>query len=488
MGWMGVTLAFVAPWLAGTIWLRLLIGQPSSGAWSLALGYGYLLGMLGAVAMLYLLSPLGLQMGFWLSGLLLALAAGLGVRRWLLSAKARPIVRACGAEQAGVWAKALTALVLAWLVLRLLGLAAEVWWQPLFPWDAWTTWFARARVWSETGELVAFVSAEDWLRDPSGQAYSIAASAYPKTVSLLALWPTLGYGAWNETAAKLPWLACFLALGLGFYGQARWWGATRLTSLISVWLLLSMPLLDTHVALAGYADLWMAAILGLSAIALVQWSREADPRQAALAVALAVCFPLIKTEGAVWVGLLLPAVLAARLGVRAFVLLLLVIGGLCALPFVVGGVELRIPWLGVLEVSASTLQIPFLGRFELGFHDSWAAVVKNLFVFGNWHLLAYAMIPAVLFGLVKAYEDGASRWLRVELVLVVGSLLALFVLFFFTGAYRWAEQSTSLARLVLHFMPIYVFYLLTLWVGFLRPASEAKTLAMTEAEAQRLSV
>ncbi len=46
---------------------------------------------------------------------------------------------------------------------------------------------------------------------------------------------------------------------------------------------------------------------------------------------------------------------------------------------------------------------------------------------------------------------------------MLGSLIMLFFLFFFTDAYRWAVQSTSTARLMLHFMPAYAFYMLSLW-------------------------
>ena len=57
----------------------------------------------------------------------------------------------------------------------------------------------------------------------------------------------------------------------------------------------------------------------------------------------------------------------------------------------------------------------------------------------------------------------AERWLRAELVFVAASLLALFVLFFLTDAQRWAEQYTSINRVFLHFVPAFLFFVLTVF-------------------------
>ncbi len=460
MGWFGVCLAIVLPWLAGVVALKQAWRGNATGTWPLVLGYGYLLGLFAAALMLYLTAPLGLRAGAWLTMLVFVGAIWLGlwrIRRSPLAGAVRqspPLPR---------WQSVVVVLLLCWLAVRVIGLALEVWWQPLFPWDAWTTWSVRARLWSETGQLLPFVSAADWLNDTSGQAHTLNAWTYPKAVSLFALWPTLVYGEWNETAANLPWLGCFIALGLGFYGQARTWGATPLTSTVFLWLLLSLPLLNAHVALAGYADLWLAATFGLSAIACVQWSRTGDRRQGVLALVLALCCPFIKLEGTVWIVLLIAALLAARLSGRWPILLLGAAIGSVILVIITGGATFMLPGFGRFELTASLIQVPLIGRFELGFHDSWRPMLNTLFIDGNWHLFAYALMAASFYGMFRVFGAKDVGWLRAELTLVLGSLLMLFVLFFFTDAYRWAVQSTSSARLMLHFMPLYVFYLLSLW-------------------------
>lgn len=464
MLWWGVGLALGLPWLAAVLWLRALWREPAAGEWSLLLGYGYLLGMLGATLSLRLLDGLGLTLGVGGPLLLFALLALAGGRRlWQRRSIRQNRDADTAPERFPLWYWLLFALLLLWLGARLIGLALEVWWQPLLPWDAWTTWAVRARVWTELQQLAPFVAPQDWLAAPTGNAHTIAAWKYPTTVSLLALWSALAYGGWNETAANLPWLGCGLALALGFYGQARHWGAAPLTSLVALWLLLSLPLLDTHLALAGYADLWLATALGLATIAFLHWTRDGDWRQGMLALTLALACPFIKQEGAVWLLLFVPALIAARVHGRWLAALLaglIVAGGLA---WRSGGVTFDIPGIGILQVTPTLIEVPALGRFALSYHDSWDAVWRNLFVYGNWHLFAYLLVLALGGGLVAAFRRGAPSWLRAGTAFAVSSLIALFILFFLTDAQLWAANSTSINRVFLQFVPAWIFWMLTLW-------------------------
>lgn len=469
MEWWRVGLALGLPWLAGVLWLRALWRDAPAGIWPMALGYGGVLGLLAVTLLLRVQAAVGLPLNF--AGpitvlTLLALAGGwLAWRRLWCDPEANPDASSNGIHWRGqkLWRLALFVVLLLWLGWRLVDLAQEIWWHPLYPWDAWTTWTVRPRVWSEWHQLLPFVDPRRWLADTTGSVYTIDAWTYPYTVPLLALWPTLAYGAWNETAANLPWLGVVLALGLGFYGQARLWGVAPLTALIFTWLLLSLPLLDTHVALAGYADLWLATVFGLAVIAFFQWVRDGDRRQGWLALLLALACPSIKLEGMVWLLLFPPALLAARL--RGWWLLALA-GVVLALGWVwwlTGGVEFNIPGLGEFRLTPELIQVPYLGRFALGYRGSWDPVMMNFLVLVNWHLLGYLMLLATGVAVVSVFKRGAARWQRAGLVFVVTSLLALFVLFFLTDAQRWAEQYTSINRVFLEFVPAFLFWVLTVF-------------------------
>ena len=467
MEWWGVGLALGVPWLAGALWLRALWGEAPAGIWPLALGYGYLLGLLVATVLLRTQAMFGLPVGFWGPFAVMALLAlAGGWLSWRRTAPPGPLSMngEGGAKTKLGWSRLLWALLLIWLGLRLAGLALEVWWRPLYPWDAWTTWMVRPKVWAELQHLVPFVAPSHWLADPTGSAYAIEAWAYPHTVPLLALWPTLAYGAWNETAAHLPWLGCAVALGLGFYGQARRWGVSALTALIFTWLLLSLPLLNSHVALAGYADLWMTAVFGLAAIAFFQWARDGDRRQGLLALLMALAGPLVKVEGAVWLLLFIPALLVARLRWPWLLAAALAAAALGLGWWLAGGVVFSIPGLGEFHFTPELIQAPYVGRFGLGYRGSWDPVVMNFFVLANWHLLGYLLVLTAGVALALAVRRGAERWRWAQATFVASSLLALFVLFFLTDAQLWAEQYTSINRVVLEFVPAWLFCVLTVWV------------------------
>jgi hypothetical protein len=462
-GW-SLGLALLLPWMAMALSLRWAWMEPAPGRWPMLLGYGYLLGMIGIAGLLWLQGTLGWPLGggmpLTVSGLLL-LAALVLQYRWR-SRDGIAVTRESG--EFNLWQGLVFALILAGVIARWVGLALEVWWQPLFPWDAWTTWGARAKVWSELQTLAPFVSPEAWLADTTGTFHTIGAWGYPATISLVAAWPTLVLGTWNETAANLPWLGVPLALGLGFYGQARIWGASSLTALVFVWLVLSMPLLNTHVALAGYADVWMATAYGLALMAFLQWVRTGDKRQGWLAILLMLVCVAIKREGLVWAALFIPALLAARLGKFSLLILGGVLVALGGLLWVLGGLAFEVPGLGVIRLSAELIQLPFIGEMRLENHAPWEPVLRQYFLYSNWHLFSYLVLCSLVAACVGIWRDPEKAWQRAGLAWALGSLAALYFLFFWTDAYLWAVKATSINRLLLHFMPALMFWSMTVWL------------------------
>lgn len=409
MGWWGVALALALPWLAGTLWLRLLWSDPAPGRWPILIAYGYVLGVLGAAWLLGILGRLGLDLYSHAPLLLIAILTAIPAR--LLQRRHRPAHHSLdhrAAEQAGLWERAALILLLAWLGVRLAGLALEVWWHPLFPWDAWTTWGLRARVWSELGQLIPFSSPQDWLADTTETLQTIPAWSYPLTISLVAAWPTLAFGQWNETVANLPWLLCALALALGLYGQSRRWGASPLTALVFVWLLMSLPMLGTHVALAGYADLWLATLLGFAFMSFLHWVRAADEGQGLLALLAMMGCLSIKEEGAIWVVLFVPAMLACRLPGRLLGQLAAALGLLGIMLWIAISLGIEIPLSGSLERIALT----HLPNFRIADLSNWRPIAHDLFLYGNWHILGYLLVLALGWSLVTAVRGHTAPWQR----------------------------------------------------------------------------
>lgn len=434
--------ALLLPWLLGLCWLFPL--RRNVPLW---LGYGYLLGIMITTLVMQLEAASGWPLDFTLLVASIALLTLLGL---VLTRNLAPATVGYPAAALGHGARWLGGLLVVLLLVRYAGLGYELWLRPLTPWDSWTIWGLRARAWSGLGHLVPFVSPQQWLHAPNAGVYTVAAWGYPSAVSLIQTWMVLAWGSWHAGIANLPWLLCVLALALGFYGQARCAGLGPLGALLGIYLLLSLPLLNTHVALAGYADLWLATAYGLAAMALVQWLAGASGWQLVLALLLGLVCLLLKVEGVVWVALLLPLLLLRLPGrwplVAGIVLLALFIGWYSS-----GGVE----W-GPVILTPQQVALPYVGHFTFRYTNSWATLGDNLLLQSSWHLLWYWVPLGLVLGLPRILRD---RQVAATALLIILGLAMLFVLFFLTGAEVWARRGTSINRLFLHLAPVAVFFL-----------------------------
>lgn len=463
----GLLLAVIAlllPWAALALWLRLLWPVPEPGRWPLVLGYGYLFAMAGMTLVLRLQAALGFKLSSWplLTACAVLIVAALLLMRRRLSTT--PDSSLLATRTYPVWHWLVFGGLLLWLGLRAVDLALEVWWQPLYPWDAWTTWAVRARVWSELRELVPFVSGDVWLAHPEDRLYTIDAWAYPPAVSLIAAWPNLAMGGWNEMASNLPWLGAGLALGLGLYGQAYLWGASPLWALITLWLALSLPILQTQIALAGYADIWVALALALGLMAFLQWTRGGDWRQGLLALLALLAGALMKREGLVWALLFIPALAVARL--RGLILLAATAFLLGVLVWIGsrGGLGIEVSGFGSVWLGFDRIVIPGLPSFTYQYHDVWEPVLRHTLVYSNWHLFPYLLVLALAAAAFATLRIGSAGWHRAGLVWALTSLGAVYLLFFWTDAYLWAVQATSFNRILLQFAPALTFWMMMVWL------------------------
>lgn len=449
-------LAILMPWVLGILWVRMAWpGRPPGGV-AAVLGYGYLVGVLALALVMLAVDSLGLAQDFWTSLVIMGLLGGGGA--WLTRTLGwypfLPFSPGEGWYQP-TWRRAAAGLLILLLVLQFFGLALEIVWRPLFPWDAWMNWAPKARVWLEQGHLVPFVAPEDWVAAADPEVYTLGAWHYPPLVPLVQLWMAMALGYWDESLINLPWWFCGVALVLACYGQARALGASRLFAVVLVYVLASMPFLGTHIALAGYADLWMAGFYALGVIAFTRWALQRDGRQGLLALVFVVALPLIKNPGLIWAATFLPAVALVLIPGKKW--LLVVVGGAATLlaVYFTTGIHFNLPGIGEVLISAQRVRLPGHDGAGLEFFPVWDALWDNGFLLANWHLFWYLALPPLLVALPVAWHD---RRVGALLVLAAGGLGFLFFIFFFNHQYsRWAQDYTTLNRAFLHLVPALVF-------------------------------
>ncbi len=460
-------IAWLLPSLAGMGLWQLVFGRPRGAElWAGVIGYGYLIGLIFAAAFSAVFAYADTQHVLRHVGPPLVLLAAISWT-WSWRFQKKPVLLQT-LEPQQTWQRIVFFLLLAILLLRAVVLIDEVWLRPTFPWDAWSAWAVKPKSWYLLGHAEPYVSIPQWLASGESAERTTAIWQYPSLLGWMQIWFASAAGEWNEPMVNLPWAGIWIALLLVTYSQLRVLGMTRLRAMLATYALGSLPLLNAHVALAGYADLWLAAVFGMVVLAWLVWLQQRRPMQLIAIIALALCLPAIKLEGGVWLACFLAIVFLGVLLARAR---WWSVGGTIAIVVIglaIGGFDVPLPGLGLARISWGSIDIPGKGLLLLQWHSVGREMFATLYSLPNWHLLWF-LAPLIV----------VLRWrefLRNDNVLLLGAMLLLcmlflFVLFFFTEASRWAEDFTSANRLIMHITPAVI----TLLALLLRDAGRAET-------------
>ena len=458
-------LAWLLPLLFGAGVCRLLATRSAwRGMMASVLGAGWLVGVFVAALIASRVGRGDTVHAFtavfpWLCALAVAAWAAVAVRHRWQRKRGQPIA-ALEETPPSIALRVLWWLLGAAIVLRLLLLGDEASLRPVFPWDAWSAWALKPKSWLLLGQAEPYVSMADWLGDVVATTRTAATWNYPELLAWIQVWFASGAGGWNEPLVNLAWCGALAAFALAAYGYWRGLGVRPVFAIGLVYALVSLPLIDAHVALAGYADLWVAVTLGLAALAWSRWLVTRERGQWLLGVGLALCLPAIKLEGAVWLVAFAAVVILDLLPARWRWRIAGGLAGLFVLGLALGGFSLPLPGLGWVRIAWGEVSIAAIPAFELTWHPVGGAMLASLFTLPNWHLLWYALPLLVALRWRVLARDPAARLLG---LLVLLQLAFLFVLFFFTSASAWAEDFTSANRLILQVVPcVFVFAALLL--------------------------
>jgi len=457
MDYLYFSAGLLLPWLGGTLWLMFAEARLYPGITpnrNRQAGYGFFLGYAVLSCFILAIDAWAGQVDWaWVMGLLgvFALLGGLGL--WM--SPGRPVSRPVAEDPLGTVQKILLGVLLAWTLMHLLFAAVEVFSRPVYPWDAWLVWVYRAKAWFLAGALTEMVPAASWAVAAAPEIYTINAPGYPLLPSLVPYWSALGLGRWSETLVNVPVLLAGTAIGLAVYGQCRESGMSRLWAIAACYLLYSIPLFGTHIALAGYADIWMAGFAGLGFIALMRGSVSGEKTQTVLGLGMVALAMLVKNEGVVWflAALLMQALISFRL--RTIIVAVLVIAAIVSAAFSMGVSHVEIPLLGNLGVVNGRLEIPFIGSFVLEVHNVWPVYWANFFLMGSWNILWLTVAASFFLAIFSRTPTG-----RVQRVVVVFFLIfaaTQIFIFGFTDQGIWADTYPAVNRLPLHFVPALVF-------------------------------
>jgi len=453
------------PWLGGTLWLVFLGNHLENDVppnrFS-QVGYGFFLGY--SVLFLAVITGNKLTGAVFWPGLMwflvfFSLCGGILVwrdRNLRERSTQTPKIAHSGST------KLLMVIVLALMSVHVVFFGIEVLTQEVYPWDAWIAWVYRAKAWFFAGSMSAVVSSADWVTAPTAEIYTIQAWRYPLFPSVIPYWAALSQGEWSETLVNLPALLAGMAIGMALYGQCRENGISVIVSLITCYLLFSIPLFGTHLALAGYADIWMAGYVGLGFIALIQGVlRQKTTGQARTQLTigfLMITFSIIvKNEGAVWLLAAIAMVILATWKPRNIIILLVTILLLTLLGLSLGVHFIEFPLMGRLGFVGEQLVIPFIGEFPLEIHDIRDSYWNNFFRMGSWNLLWPFVTATLLMSLRLSFIMPNDRTGRTVMSFILIFAATQVFIFGFTNQGLWADTYTAINRLPLHFVPALLF-------------------------------
>jgi hypothetical protein len=448
-----LTLGWGVAWLVGiaivAALLRATLKRDGTLAWTI--GCGYFAGAFVVTAWMRVLSFAGIA--FSIASIALPLVIATAALAWY----ARPAWRATSFSNSSTTRGERWVIygVATWLAVRFVVLLLDVLFTPLYPWDAWIQWATKARVWYALGHIVPFARSDAWFA-ANGALWFDASPNYPATVPLWQVWSSVALGRWDDALMNLPWWLTAVAFAVAIFGALRESGMRAPVAIIGAWIASSLPLANVHVALAGYADLPMAAYYALAAVAAWRWTQDRTFGNAVLALMLAIACVTIKTPGVVWAATLVPGVVLALLprhGPRIVAI------GLAAV-------------LLVLAVLAQTDPVVLGYRLHLDFAPAWQALIASLFLLGNWHLAWYVTIAATVIG----WKEIRAPALAPLSVTVGAGALFLLVAFAFTNARNWVSDQTTINRALLHLVPLaLVWTMLVLHAWYVRQRSSAAT-------------
>ena len=454
-----LTAGLLLPWLGGALWLMFIesiFSQAIQFNRLRQIGYGFFLGYAVLFLAIMAFNALTGNVSWaWIMVFLLLFAScgGLALRltpRTLPTAPHLPNASLTTAQ------KALWVVLAAWMGLHLVFLGSEVFSQPLYPWYAWQTWVYRAKAWFLAGGMAEIVTPTQWATLTSPDAYTVHAWNYPELPSVIPYWAALSLGHWSETLVNLPVFLAGSAIGLGLYGQCREAGLGTLFSLTACYLLFSIPLFATHVALAGYADIWMAGFAGLGFMALIRGAVARQRSQTVLGLCMVALAMFVKNEGVVWFLAALLMLTLITLRWRAKLLAALALVAVVLVTWWLGYKHIELPLLGPLGVVSDRLEIPFVGSFALEVHNVWRVYWENFFTMGSWNLLWLLVGTALLLAMVGKKPFAAPEY-RIGFIFILIFLATQLFIFGFTDQGAWADTYTAVNRLPLHFVPALIF-------------------------------
>lgn len=315
--------AFLMPWVLGFAMVKPFMKQ-RRGYLPFAVGAGYILGWFVAILIFRIYSYFQRPFDIYEVAII---GCAIAFPLLFVSAKKLKVTEERLEKNISQWGYALFSIISLLVLYRLTLSAINLLTLPVFPWDGWLSWSAKAKVFYYYRSIPEFYNAlmPFWSFAPDAMV-PVNGGGHPYFISLVQSYMALARGEWDDSILGLPWLGLYVSVFFCIYGGVRYLGGSFLPALLTAYMTVSLPIFDIHSSLGGYADLWVgSAFLVLTILFVVALSYN-EWRLLVLVTTFAVIVYFTKNNALMFVlSMLISVGYWYLFGKRMFVLSLLVL-------------------------------------------------------------------------------------------------------------------------------------------------------------------
>lgn len=453
-----IALSIMLPWLLGALLVWRILGSAHRNL-PLILGLGYFLGFFALTALMRAFDAANEPIAFsTLATALLSFCVALLLfpHRPRLSLSFWPNFQLLEIRRWDIW---ISGLLLALIAFRYATLTEELMLRPLFAWDAFSNWTQRAQEWylhNPTYQISLDSVSKEWVYGQRKETFG--AYPHPYTISFISLWGMLASQSHELPIMNVFWLIVPIAIGLSAFGYLSLNGVSAIGGLIAVYLITSLPYMNVHSALAGYADIWMAGVISSIAFCIFLWRSTNSLRYVFLGFLFLLFMLTIKRTGILFGAIIALAIVLSSTGRRGFLVVTIGIVSMSVWLYFMSLTQasIQLPVIGVIKVDLPLVTIGGLDTLNFDFSRILPVLFTTAAVSLNWNIL-FMMLPlAITAGLIfrrSTFSGLSGEELLIPLILYLGII---FIFAFSERYYSWAADSTGINRILICGTPLLI--------------------------------
>ena len=441
-----VMIALAVPWVAGFLLAQQILRR-RKGSSIFACGAGFFIAVLLISSVMRLSDAIGLPFSFRsLVSIQFAIVAALIILRYHFPLPAQS--PSCRSDLTPLQWYIVCAIFL-FLAVRLSIVTMDLLYKPLIPWDGWFSWSAKAKIFFYEKSIVQLYDERTpWWEFRNAPANAIGGMRHMNMLPLLQAYIAISYGEWQDSYINVPWVLCGLACSLVIWGGLRYARFSVMECTVAAYLFLSLPIVNIHMSLGSYADLWVGSGLLIFALGSIIAARE-NERLMLIMAGLGLLIVLSSKPTAMWV---FPAYLLLwiynRLGWRWALFAV----GLAALTMLALNGEYLAGFFDTIDEMLNLHYPPV----EIIYNEKVLKDSVTFFLlYDNWHFVFWGALVSSIF-LLAFWRNGHREDVAIDLFLLSWILLlVLFCMVSFTSRIPVEEFSRFANRLMLQIPPIF---------------------------------